>query len=191
MTRRTVAAASLMILGVMGSCAAADATETLLKNPSFEKPKDEANWFCDQAEQWGRWGNWINRETSWSPTHEGECLIGYHCWEIEGSDDSGIYQDVTGTQIGKLYEFSVYAYKDQDTTLDTVELRLEPPNGGQAVASKLYEARTIKSGEWVKLSVTGRTPEAGIRTLLIVKPRAASNKKGAIKFDDALLKALE
>ncbi|MFH0980121.1 MAG: hypothetical protein V2A79_01100 [Planctomycetota bacterium] len=183
---RIIAAATLA-LGLSSAALA----ENLLKNPSFEKPKEQENWFCDQAEGWGRWGHWLNRETSWSPTHEGECLIGYHHWEIEDPDDSGLYQDVSGTEVGKPYLFSVFAFKDQGATVESIELRLEPHSGGGTLASRVYEVKELSKDKWTELSVTGRSPSEGLRTLIVVSPRKSGSRKGAVKLDDAALKPLQ
>lgn len=159
-----------------------------LKNASFEDLEiEQDNPYGDLAAHWGRWGEWINRETAWKPTRSGKCLIGYHHWRVEGSDSSGIYQDVEELEPGKTYEFSVFAQKDKDTNAEKVELRLEKIGGFVTLASEVYEVGGIKVGGWDRLTVSGKVPEneTGLRVLIIVYPAQHPPRSGALKFDDA------
>ncbi|HDL77329.1 MAG TPA: hypothetical protein ENG36_00990 [Lentisphaerae bacterium] len=174
------------VMGVLMACMLPAAQAELL-NASFEESSDEEDWFSDQAKHWGRWGNWINRETGWTPTHSGDCLIGYHHWRIEEKTTSGIYQDVEGTPAGSECTFSVYVYKDPGTNCEYVELRLEPKGGGNAIASQFYKMSDLPKGKWKLISVTGRNEAEGLRVLIIVKPHQEGKREGAIKFDDASL----
>jgi hypothetical protein len=159
-----------------------------LRNGSFEDAEAELdNAYGDLAAHWGRWGNWMNRETAWRPTHQGKSIIGYHHWQIEGGDSSGIYQDIAGTPAGSEFTFSVFASKDSGTNAEEIELRLEKPDGAGTIVSQVFPVQEIKGGKWTKLSVTGTIPGEGVRVLVIVKPRADGERKGAIKFDDATL----
>ena len=155
-------------------------------NPSFEDPETEAeNLYGDLAAHWGRWGAWMNRETAWSPTHSGIGMIGYHHWEIQSADDSGLYQDVQETPPGKQITFKIHAYMDRDTNAQWVELRLEKLGGFETVASQQYSMEHLKQATWTQLSVSGSNVAAGVRILVVVRPAAAPPRKGAIKFDDA------
>lgn len=163
-------------------------TEAGLKNASFENLEiEQDNPYGDLAAHWRRWGEWINRETVWKTTRSGKCLIGYHHWEVAGSDSSGIYQDIEGRESGQTYEFSVFAQKGQDTNAEKVELRLKKVRGFVTVAYETYEVGRIRAGGWDRLSVSGKVPEneTGLRVLVIVYPAANPPRSGAIKFDDA------
>jgi len=157
-----------------------------LKNPSFEDADDPDNWFSDQADRWGRWGNWINRETGWSPTHSGECLVGYHHWRIEEATSSGIYQDIPDAPAGQTYTFSIYTVIDPGTNIKGVELRLEPLGGGAVIASSSFQSQHFMS-KWKPISVTGKILEKGLRVVIIITPEPEDQRSGAIKFDDASL----
>ena len=80
---------------------------SLLKNGSFEQQGGES----DVALDWNRWGAWMNRETTWTPTHSGSAEIGYHHWQIASADTSGLWQDVN-VEAGKRDTFSIYAQRD-------------------------------------------------------------------------------
>jgi hypothetical protein len=160
-----------------------------LENPSFEESADAQDINSDRAASWGRWGHWINRETGWLPTYSGECLIGYHHWEIPEADTSGIYQDVRGIPAQQACTFSVHVVKDERTNADHVELRLEPYGGGEPLASQVYRMDDIPWGQWKKLTVTGESLSDGIRVLIVVMPKGGGERAGALKFDEASLTA--
>ena len=158
----------------------------LLQNPSFEEQGNAS----DLAAHWYRWGQWINREDGWNPTHSGKCMIGYHHWRIEDANDSGIWQDVAGVKTGQRYKFSVFAWFDKtDAPARQVELRLEATRNGQQVTieSAKFLPKDFPAGQWHQLSVTGTTPEDNLRVLIVVTPSSAAPRGGAIKFDDASL----
>ena len=157
-----------------------------LLNPSFEMPEDPEDWVSDQAAHWGRWGHWINRETGWTPTRGGDCLLAYHHFRIESDDSSGVYQDVPGITPNTECTFSVYAFKDSDTNVGQIELRLEPFDGGEALASAVYRMGDIAKGRWKLISVTGRNLTDGVRVLIICQPKS-KKRSGALKFDEAVL----
>lgn len=159
-----------------------------LRNSSFEEPVDSGmgyNWVSDRAVYWERWGGWFNRETSWSPVLDGQCIVAYHHWRIQGDDTSGIYQDIPALPSGQVYTFSIQAFRDKGANAEYVELRLEPFNGGDPIASEVYRMTDLKSGKWTTLSISGRTSSAGIRVLVIAKPGRSSQRRGALKFDRA------
>jgi hypothetical protein len=160
----------------------------LLQNGSFEDPETTTdNPFGDLAAKWGRWGNWMNRETIWEPTHSGKSMIGYHHWEIKEITTSGLFQDVPGVPPGKMCTFSIHAFKDDKTNAESVELRLEKLNGGEAIASKIFAMADIATGGWGTISVSGRNPGEGLRVLIVVTPAQSGTREGCVKFDDATL----
>ena len=169
----------------LGWATGAAAAGVKLANKSFEDPDTEAdNPYGDLAAGWGRWGAWINRESEWKPTKQGKCMIGYHHWEIEDGNTSGIYQDLPGTPAGAEVTFSVYASRDKDTNAQWIEMRLEPFNGGETLASKIFPMEMVKKG-WDRLEVTGKSPAEGVRVLVIVKPAEGEDRRGCVKLDDA------
>jgi hypothetical protein len=177
----------LVVIGLL--LMAAVSAQAQLVNPSFENkgPQD------DQAEGWLRWGDWMNRESAWTPVKDGVCIIGYHHWQIEKSDNSGLYQDMK-VEAGKNFTFSIYANADKTTdntkVAESVELRLETTvNGTQAtVASKMYNVADIASGtDWSKLQVSGVAPNESLRALIVVNPAKEGPRGGALKLDAASL----
>ena len=158
-----------------------------LANGGFEHPDDPENWESELAVHWGRWGQWINRETGWAPRHGGDCVLGYHHWRIEGTDSSGVFQDIPDLRAGKEYTFNVYVSKDDNTNLESIELRIEPHEGGDTLGSYMYGIRDVRKGKWRLLTVSGTSGGTGLRVLIIVTPKARGERKGALKFDDAFL----
>lgn len=184
---------SVWILLAGLACAVAPlASAAELRNASFE----QAGRAPDQAADWGRWGDWMNRETGWSPVRDGQCLIGYHHWQIEKEASSGLFQDVKGATAGHRYTFRVQAMRDAvpaGTYLaDRVELRLESTVDGKQVviASKSYRVRDIATDHWVPLEVSGTAANDTLRVLVIVYPSSKTPRDGAVKFDQAALVAL-
>ena len=180
------------VIACLAACAALTGWNALagdgeLKNGSFEDSDTSAeNIHGDRAEAWGRWGNWINRESEWSPVRSGKCIIGYHHWQIGEDDNSGLYQDVADVPPGKQVTFSVYASKDEKANFESIEMRLETFNGGETLASQTYKLDEVGSG-WTKLSVSGTTKGEGVRTLVIVNPKKGGGRDGALRLDDAEL----
>ncbi len=177
----------MMVVGMM--VFAALSAKGQLANPSFETQGTQT----DLADGWSRWGDWINRETGWTPVKDGTCIIGYHHWQIEKSDNSGLWQDVKVTP-GQKYTFSVFANADKPTdekpSADTVELRLETTVNGQqsTVASKTFKVADLLGGEeWSQLQVSGVAPNDTLRVLIVVNPASTGPRGGAVKFDLAAL----
>jgi hypothetical protein len=175
------------ILGFASACLSAQA-QNLLKNPSFEVVGASP----DAAADWNRWGDWINRETGWSPTHGGACLIGYHHWQITNAQNSGIWQDVTTVQAGQKFTFTVFVSADVpdagNNSADKIELRLEAIRDGHelTIASATTPIEDLQQTPgWHELSVTGTTPENNIRALVVVTPSSGGPRGGAVKIDDA------
>jgi hypothetical protein len=186
---RKLVVASMLVWAV-GTCA--DTFAQLLKNGGFEDAEAEKdNPYGDLCANWGRWGDWMNRETAWVPTHTGNSLMGYHHWEIMSDSDSGCYQDVPDAPAGKKYSFSVFAFKDDKTNAESVEMRLEKLGGGETLASRVYAIEEIKSAGWGEISVSGQNKEDGIRVVIVAKPKQGGGRDGALKFDDASLSVLE
>jgi len=169
---------------------AAVSAQAQLVNSSFETAGAQE----DLAEGWSRWGDWMNRESVWTPVKDGTCLIGYHHWQIEKSDNSGLYQDMKVTA-GQNYTFSVYANADNSAdskNAETVELRLETAvNGSQStVASKIYNHSDIASGtDWSKLQISAVAPNEDLRALIVITPSKEGPRGGSLKFDAAELTA--
>jgi hypothetical protein len=187
MGRKLKKALGVATLAVAAGWASAVLAQDLL-NPSFEDPETAVtNPWKDLAAHWGRWGNWMNRESAWIPTHSGSGMIGYHHWQIEENSSSGIFQDLTNTAANVNYTFSVYAFKDTGTNLEYVELRIEKLSGKDVIASKVYWRDELESATWQELTVSGMNTEPGLRVLIIVKPKASGLRQGCIKFDDASL----
>ena len=159
-----------------------------LINPSFEDAETEQeNRWGDLAAGWKRWGNWVNREKQWTPTRSGNCLMGYHHWRIEENGTSGFYQDVQDIQEGSLCSFSIFAFIDENTNAESIELRIERMGGFESIASRVYPLSEIRRNGWGLISVSGTTKGDGARFLVIITPKQTPGRQGAIKFDDAEL----
>ena len=183
----------LLLLGLASLGGVAHA-QNLLKNPSFEDVGSSP----DTCANWNRWGDWINREDSWSPTHGGNCLIGYHHWQVTGDANSGMWQDVATVKAGQRFRFAVFVSADapDSGTLPAakVELRLEAIRNGKEVQieSKTTTVEELqKTPGWHELSVTGTTPENNVRALIVVTPASSGPRGGAVKIDDAKLEAVK
>ena len=169
---------------------AAVSVQAQLANSSFEAAGAQG----DQAESWLRWGDWMNRESGWTPVKDGTCIIGYHHWQIEKGDNSGLYQDMKVTA-GKDYTFTIYANADNaadSKNAESVELRLEATVAGTqaTVASKTYSTADIATGtDWSKLQVSGVAPNDTLRVLVVINPSKEGPRGGALKFDAADINA--
>lgn len=180
--RWMMAVVAALVCGAFGASAA-------LVNPSFED-EGEAS---DRAAGWNRWGHWINRETGWTPTKDGSCLIGYHHWQIEQPDNSGLWQDVTGLVPGSRLTFQVYASADRadagSQDLKSIELRIETTVHGEqsTVASREWPIDALATGgQWSMLTVETTAPADSVRLLIVVNPaNGAGPRGGALKLDAA------
>lgn len=184
MGRTAMGGLGAAVVAVVVGCVAAAGQE--LRNPSFEQPSDPDTWGSDRAAHWERLGGWFNRETTWSPVYNGECMLAYHHWQIKQRDPSVVYQDVPGAPTGKVCAFTIHAFKDKHTNAEYVELRLEPYLGGPPLASNIYRMGELKGNRWNELAVTGTPVTAGLRVVVAVKPGRGNQRKGALKFDDAV-----
>ena len=178
------------------SMANAKTSENLLVNGSFEIASSDTS--TDRARNWNHWGHWLNRESGWTPTREGDCLLGYHHWRIEQADSSGWYQDIKDLRPGVRYTFSVWSMRDVPAAdkygPQSVELRIEGIDGEKTwqVASCTYKASDLAAnGDWSLLHVTGTIPTATARVLIIVDPSRQLPRDAALKFDAASLTAVE
>jgi len=179
----------MLVLAVIGGCwLASAAVAQTLRNASFED-KSEAD---DRALGWERWGHWMNRECGWTPVKDGTCIIGYHHWEIESGDNSGLYQDVSGAKAGARYTFTIQANVDPAKeglqSPVAVELRLESTINGEQVTlqSASYQLNEIATGDqWSPLTVSGTAASDSLRVLVVVYPAQQGPRGGAVKFDAA------
>ncbi len=169
--------------------------ENLLRNASFERCAAETT---DLPADWQRWGAWFNREDSWTPRRDGECVLAYHHWRLERADSAGIYQEVVGIAPGVSTTFSVFANRDEPREdmhgPASVELRIESTLNGRMVhvASQTYAAAQIATGDkWSKLTVDGAVPSDSARVLLIVSASKETPRDAALKFDAAALRTVE
>ncbi len=184
---------TFLALACLVSAGVSAHAQNLLKNPSYEDIGSSP----DTASGWNRWGQWLNREDSWSPTHGGTCLIGYHHWQIENDQNSGIWQDVTTVKAGQKFKFSVFVSADTPDSGNAaakVELRLETIRNGKEV--QIESATTPvtdleKTPGWHELSVSGTTPDNNVRVLVVVTPAASAPRGGAVKIDDARLELVK
>lgn len=175
--------------GSEGASAAAGAPTSLLTNGSFEQAGDQP----DLAAGWNRWGDWMNREAGWKPTHSGTAEIGYHHWQITSASTSGLWQDAS-VEPGKRYTFSIYAQHDRveanQHDASTVELRLESttPGGQVTVNSRNFDVSKLASGsDWTRLSISGTAASDNLRVLVVITPAEEGPRGGSIKLDDATL----
>ena len=162
---------------------------SLLQNGSFEQQGETS----DLAVNWHRWGDWINRETGWTPTHSGSCEIGYRHWQITSAEPSGLWQDVSA-EPGKRYTFSIFAQRDVPAAgtgeADKIELRLESvtDHGEITLNSKSFDVKRLATGkEWTRLSVSATADSPQLRALIAISPSADGPRGGAVKLDDATL----
>lgn len=181
------------IMAVVFVAGALASSAQSLVNPSFEDQGEQP----DLAAGWSRWGDWMNREVGWTPQKDGAALIGYHHWQIEKTDNSGLWQDIVVTP-GRRYTFSIYANndpaKDQGANAQSVEVRLEASIDGQqsTISSRTYALSDLASGDnWSLLRVEGTAPNETLRALVVVTPSKESPRGGAVKFDQASLTSEE
>lgn len=173
------------------------AGKNLLVNGSFESPNDARQHDDTAAAGWFTWGQGLNRQTGWSPLLDGDCLFGYHHWELSESGNAGMWQDVKGLTPGKNYEFSLAVARDLagagSREADTIEMRLESPSltpGGQplTLATRTYKVADLESGDvWNPMAVSAIAPGKTLRVLVSVSPAADGSRGAALKFDDAKL----
>jgi hypothetical protein len=160
---------------------------SLLVNGSFESPGDQP----DEAAGWNRWGDRMNRETGWTPVHGGSSLIGYHHWQIERGEQSGLWQDVH-VQGGRRYIFSIFAQHDPAKTGENdaknLELRVESslPGGQVTLNSRTFDIAKLPTGQrWAHLSVPATAASDTMRVLAILNSSDEGPRGGAVKLDDA------
>lgn len=170
------------------SIGSADWSPVALQNPSFEIKGDSE----DRAEDWSRWGDWMNRETTWSPVQSGAAIIAYHHYKIQSDADSGLWQNVK-VHANQSTRFRIHANADPGggggSFAKSVELRLEVP--GQdgtpvAVASETFAADQIATDDqWSTLEIIGTPTSDVVRLIVCVTPATGEGiqRDGAVKFD--------
>ncbi len=159
-----------------------------LKNTSFEEPGHPARQNSTEAAGWTCEGPWLRRETGWAPRHWGRCMIGYHHWRVTEAVPSVFHQDISDVAPGTAVSFGLFAFKDQATNAEAVELRIEPAGGGKPLAARIYPLREWPSGAWTKLSVSATNrSHSSVRLAVVVRPATGAPRDGSIKFDDASL----
>ena len=162
----------------------------LLANASFEQAGDTP----DTCAKWNRWGDWLNHESAWSPTHDGKSVVGYHHWQIQGPSSSGMWQDVK-VQAGQRYAFSVYAQHDPadagKTDAATIELRMEgvrPAGDPVTLNTRDFQiAATAVGKDWTRLTLHGTAVSDTVRVLMVCGAAQDGPRGGAVKLDDASL----
>ena len=163
--------------------------KSLLKDGSFES-KGASD---DVPANWNRWGDWLNRETTWSPVRDGKSLIGYHHWQIDGAGgSSGLWQDVKVTP-GQRYTFTIFVQHDAAEAgkhdAKTLELRLESTVNGEQVTlnSRDFTVDALATGkDWTRATVTGTAQSETLRALAVINAGDAP-RGGAVKLDTATL----
>ena len=172
---------------------AAEDAANLLRNASFEDAQQPGP-SEDQAANWNRWGDWLNRETGWTPVRDGKAILAYHHWRIEKPESAGVWQDVDGLEPGREYTFTAWANRDagdEGGTPNDVELRLEAPQADGTLltlATRAYPAEDLATGgDWSRLSVSAPARGTAMRVLLIVNPADEAPRAGALKFDSLSL----
>lgn len=185
--KATLGTAGDVALPAAGQLGKRPAGPSLLANGSFEEQGEAA----DRAAGWNRWGDWMNRETAWTPTHDGRALIGYHHWRLTGGGASGLWQDVKA-KAGDRYAFTVLAQHDPATggaqNAGTLELRLESvtPDGQITLNSQDFAVNKLATGQgWSRLSVSGTATSDTLRVLAVINAAADAPRGGAVKLDDA------
>lgn len=160
-----------------------------LLNPSFELPGDVLRKESPAARHWTCWGPWMRRETGWAPRHWGPCMIGYHHWRVTEDAPSGFYQDLPDLPGGTGIVFTIYVFKDEASNARTIEMKITPASGGNALASRVYRAEDLPANEWTELHVAGVTrSHSGARLAVSVTPGPdGAPRDGALKFDDAAI----
>ncbi len=164
----------------------ASAAQAQLQNRSFEDPDDTNRWVSTSAAGWTLFGEWMRRETGWSPRHYGPCMIGYHHWRLTDRSKAGFHQDVRDVPAGRSVTFKIFVSKDKGTNASFIELRLEPAGGGSPLGSRRMEMKDIPDNQWTELSVSGRAGlHGGVRVCVTVQPAGQGSFCGSLKFDDA------
>lgn len=165
-----------------------DFTTSRLQNGSFEAAGESS----ELASGWNRWGDWMNRETGWSPTRDGTTVFGYHHWQ-SGGGSAGLWQDVAVTP-GERYTFSISAQHDLVEAgrhdAKSVELRLESvtPDGQITLNSRTIDVANLATGNaWSRPSISGTATTSMLRVLIVVNAAEESARGGALKFDAATL----
>lgn len=182
MSVKGLAIACAMLVGT------AAMAENLLFNPSFEEAGESAT----VAKGWNGWGDWLTREDSWSPTHSGKALMGYHHWKVPHESGVGLWQDAK-VEAGRRYMFSIYANvdhpKDGNPPREViVELEATIDGRQMLLARRIYPVEWLATGnDWSRLVVSAVAPADNLRVLVRMTAHPQAPRNGAVKLDDASL----
>jgi hypothetical protein len=149
-------------------------------------------------EGWTTWGDWFLRETVWDPRPPSGAMMGYHHYRVDGSNKSGMHQDVTGVKAGQKVRFSILmmvdAHSADSRKPHAVELILEAGKDGrqETVAStEIALADFPADEEWHEVSVEGTLPVDNLRVVVSVTPSPTGPRQSAVKFSEANFEVLE
>ncbi|MEM6332018.1 MAG: cellulase family glycosylhydrolase [Planctomycetota bacterium] len=167
----------------------------LLANGSFEVAASGEQ--SARAEGWSRWGHWMDRVIDWTPVRDGRAIMSYQHWQVEDSESSGVWQDVSDLKPGQLYRFEVFANLDPGAgggaAASAVELRIESVRTDGStltltLATHTWDAEELARGDrWSKLSIDALATQRPMRVLIVVYPNETRPRDGALKFDQASL----
>lgn len=158
-----------------------DAGMNRLVNASFES-----------ASGWSYSGGNIGRELGWVPVRDGNGLLAYRHWQVNGNAPSDASQILTGLTPGDSYVMTVYANRDTvppgASTAERVELRVETSDTpARWLESVEYAGVEIATGSrWSRLQVRFVATEATHRVRIVAYPGSGS-RDGAVKFDGLFL----
>ena len=167
-------------------------SSNLLANGSFEAGEG------DRAESWNHFGEWINRETEWTPTRKtGPGVLGYHHWQVKHNNPSGVVQRVSNLAPGASYRFEVYCRvdpgDDDKSGPKSIELRIEWMYGDRPLTleAATFSTEYLARDRFSRLQLNFCPPSDSVRVLLIVSPSKSSQRTGALTLDDASVRAVD
>ncbi|QDU33234.1 Endoglucanase C [Poriferisphaera corsica] len=168
--------------------------ENLLSNAGFEEAKNKQS-DSDQAKQWDRWGQWMNRAEAKQAGADGKYALVYFHNRIPDGGNSGTWQDMKQAKPGQKYEFSVDAKMVDATSKKylpkNVEVQFEGVDAdgrSRLISKRNYRIETIyNSQDWMNLSVQGVANQEIVRVLIVVSPNEEDRRVGHLVFDNAQL----
>jgi hypothetical protein len=186
---RTILIASAVVLVMAGSLSAQS-----LDNGDFGYPSENPG----IPEGWTTWGDWFLRETVWDPRPPSGAMMGYHHYRVEGTNKSGMHQDVAGVTAGQKVRFSILMMVDphgaDSRRPHAVELILEAGKDGrqETVAKREILLEEFPTDtEWHEVSVEGTLPVDNLRVIVAVTPSPSGPRQSAVKFSEANLEVLD